>query len=194
VIFNPSWTVPDKIARKELLPKAERDNGYFARQGIQLIGTWQPNADGDGGTRGVTLRQAPGPKNPLGRVKFLLPNVFGVYLHDTANRNLFTREKRTLSHGCVRVGGALDFADDVLAGHPHWSEERKERILSDWKTTTIGLEKPIPVHMMYQTAWIDPRRAHFIDDVYGRDRRLAEPSRAAGQVAAPSASPSRRRS
>ena len=194
MIFNPSWTVPDKIARKELLPKAERDNGYFARQGIQLIGTWQPNADGDGGTRGVTLRQAPGPKNPLGRVKFLLPNVFGVYLHDTANRNLFTREKRTLSHGCVRVGGALDFADDVLAGHPHWSEERKERILSDWKTTTIGLEKPIPVHMMYQTAWIDPRRAHFIDDVYGRDRRLAEPSRAAGQVAAPSASPSRRRS
>jgi len=63
----------------------------------------------------------------------------------------------------------------VLAGHPHWSEERKERILSDWKTTTIGLDKPIPVHLMYQTAWIDADgRAHFLDDVYGRDRRLAD--------------------
>ena len=190
VIFNPSWTVPPKIARKELLPKAERDNGYFARQGIQLIGTWQPNADGEGGTRGVTLRQAPGPKNPLGRVKFLLPNVFGVYLHDTSNRNLFTREKRTLSHGCVRVGGALDFADDVLADHPHWSEERKERILSGWKTTTIGLEKPIPVHLMYQTAWVDADgRAHFIDDVYGRDRRLAD--QLAGRRTVPVAPPVR---
>jgi len=176
VIFNPSWTVPDKIARKELLPKAQRDDGYFARQGIRLIGTWQSGADGDaGGAHGFRLRQAPGPKNPLGRVKFLLPNVFGVYLHDTSNRGLFKREKRTLSHGCVRVGDALSFADDVLAGHPHWSEERKERILSDWKTTTIGLETPIPVHLMYQTAWVDPDgRAHFIDDVYGRDRRLAD--------------------
>jgi murein L,D-transpeptidase YcbB/YkuD len=173
VVFNPSWTVPDKIAKKELLPKAQGDKGYFARQGIRLIGAWQPNGEGDSG--GVRLRQAPGPKNPLGRVKFLLPNVFGVYLHDTSNRNLFTREKRTLSHGCVRVGSALEFADDVLADHPHWSEERKERILAGWKTTTIGLQKPIPVHLMYQTAWVDPEgRAHFLDDVYGRDRRLAD--------------------
>ena len=131
VIFNPSWTVPDKIARKELLPKVQRDGGYFARQGIRLIGSWQPssaeddperkNWGGAHGAAGFRLRQAPGPQNPLGRVKFLIPNVFGVYLHDTSNRNLFNKQRRLLSHGCVRVGGALDFADEILAEQASWS-------------------------------------------------------------------------
>jgi murein L,D-transpeptidase YcbB/YkuD len=184
VIFNPSWTVPDKIARKELLPKVQQDRAYFERQGIRLIGTWQPPPTNDPekvdwasahGATGFRLRQAPGPQNPLGRVKFSIPNVFGVYLHDTSNRNLFRRETRTLSHGCVRVGGALDFADDVLAEQPSWSPERRERILSGWKTTTITLATPVPVHLLYETAWVDAAgRVHFVDDVYGRDRRLAD--------------------
>jgi murein L,D-transpeptidase YcbB/YkuD len=182
VIFNPSWTVPDKIARKELLPKVQRDRSYFARQGIRLIGNWHPggseddpNWGGAHGASGFRLRQAPGPQNPLGRVKFQIPNVFGVYMHDTSNRNLFAREKRTLSHGCVRVGKALDFAEFVLAGVPSWSEARRERILADWNTTTIVLPTPIPVHLMYETAWVDEAgRTHFLDDVYGRDRRLAD--------------------
>jgi len=185
VIFNPSWTVPDKIARKELLPKVQRDGAYFARQGIRLIGSWQPSTAGDdsekvdwGGARGAAgfrLRQAPGPQNPLGRVKFLLPNVFGVYLHDTSNRGLFRRERRLLSHGCVRVGGALELADEILSDHGTWSPERRDRILAGWKTTTITLDAPVPVHLMYETASVDASgRVHFIDDVYGRDRRLAD--------------------
>ena len=181
VIFNPSWTVPDKIARKELLPKVEQDRAYFDRQGIRLIGSWHPHAGGGdawGGAReasGFRLRQAPGPQNPLGRVKFQIPNVFGVYLHDTANRNLFNKDTRTLSHGCVRVGGALDFADDLLVEQPSWNPERREKILSGWDTTTITLEKPVPVHLMYETASVDAQgRVHFLDDVYGRDHRLAD--------------------
>jgi murein L,D-transpeptidase YcbB/YkuD len=185
VVFNPSWTVPDKIARKELLPKVQRDSAYFERQGIRLIGSWHPasssddpeRADWNGahGASGFRLRQAPGPQNPLGRVKFLLPNVFGVYLHDTSNRNLFRRERRTLSHGCVRVGGALDFADDVLAEQSNWSAERRDRILGGWQTTTLGVESPVAVHLMYETASVDAAgRVHFIDDVYGRDHRLAD--------------------
>jgi murein L,D-transpeptidase YcbB/YkuD len=185
VIFNPSWTVPDKIARKELLPKVAHDSSYFERQGIRLIGAWQPGHAGDdpdkvdwtGGTRaaGLRLRQAPGPQNPLGRVKFHIPNVFGVYLHDTNSKNLFAKEQRTLSHGCVRVGDALGLADRLLDGSHGWSEERREKILSDWKTTTITLADPMPVHLVYETAWVAADgRPHFLDDPYGRDRRLAD--------------------
>lgn len=185
VIYNPSWTVPDKIARKELLPKVQRDGEYFAKQGIRLIGSWHPASDGDDpekvdwhgahGASGFRLRQAPGPQNPLGRVKFLIPNVFGVYLHDTSNRNLFARDTRTLSHGCVRVGSALQFADDLLEAQATWSPERRDRILSDWKTTTITLDQPVAVHLMYETAFVAPDgQVHFLDDVYGRDRRLSD--------------------
>jgi murein L,D-transpeptidase YcbB/YkuD len=185
VIFNPSWTVPDKIARKELLPKVQKDRAYFARQGIRLIGSWHPPTAGDdpaskdwggaGGASGFRLRQAPGPQNPLGRVKFQIPNAFGVYMHDTSNRNLFKRDTRTLSHGCVRVGGALDFADDLLVEQQSWSPERRDKILGGWKTTTITLDAPVAVHLMYETASVDADgRAHFLDDVYGRDRRLAD--------------------
>jgi L,D-transpeptidase YcbB len=185
VIYNPTWTVPDKIARKELLPKVQRDSAYFERQGIRLIGNWHPSADGEDpekldwhgahGASGFRLRQAPGPQNPLGRVKFLIPNVFGVYLHDTSNRNLFARDTRTLSHGCVRVGSALEFADDLLEAQHAWSTERRDRILSDWKTTTITLDQPVAVHLMYETAMVAPDgQVHFMDDVYGRDRRLSD--------------------
>jgi murein L,D-transpeptidase YcbB/YkuD len=185
VIFNPSWTVPDSIARRELLPKVQRDGAYFARRGIRLIGQWQPGTSAEdpekpdwGGARGAAgfrLRQAPGPQNPLGRVKFMIPNVFGVYLHDTNSRNLFRREGRTLSHGCVRVGDALTFADEILGPQQNWSPERRQRILSGWQTTTIALDTPVPVHLMYETASVDADgRVHFLDDVYGRDRRLSE--------------------
>jgi murein L,D-transpeptidase YcbB/YkuD len=194
VIFNPSWTVPDKIARRELLPKVLRDGSYFARQGIRPIGQWQPGSSADDpekpdwagarGAAGFRLRQAPGPQNPLGRVKFMIPNVFGVYLHDTSNRSLFRREGRTLSHGCVRVGSALEFADEILGAQPSWSPERRQRILKGWKTTTVALDAPVPVHLMYETAWVDgDGRVHYLDDVYGRDRRLAQALAGRGQVA-----------
>jgi murein L,D-transpeptidase YcbB/YkuD len=185
VIFNPSWTVPDSIARKELLPKAERDSSYLARQGINLVGSWRPTVSPDdpaqvsfAGARraaGVRLRQPPGPRNPLGRVKFNIPNAFGVYLHDTNNRSLFARDRRTLSHGCVRVGDALAFADLILETQPGWSEERKRRALAGWKTAWIGLEHPVAVHLMYETVWSDADgQPHFHADVYGRDRRLVD--------------------
>jgi murein L,D-transpeptidase YcbB/YkuD len=185
VIYNPAWTVPDKIARKELLPKVQRDSAYFERQGIRLIGSWHPSAHGEDpekvdwqgahGASGFRLRQAPGPQNPLGRVKFLIPNVFGVYLHDTSNRNLFARDTRTLSHGCVRVGSALELADDLLEAQHAWSTERRDHILSDWKTTIITLDQPVPVHLMYETAMVaSDVHVHFMDDVYGRDRRLSD--------------------
>ena len=184
VIFNPTWTVPDKIARKELLPKVQRDAAYFERQGIRLIGGWQPsrvdddpekvNWAGARGAAGFRLRQAPGPQNPLGRVKFHIPNVFGVYLHDTNSRNLFARDRRTLSHGCVRVGNALGLADRLLEGTKGWSE-RRNRILAGWDTTTLTLAEPVPVHLMYETAWVGPDdQPRFLDDPYGRDRRLAD--------------------
>jgi L,D-transpeptidase YcbB len=185
VIFNPPWLVPDKIARKELLPKVEQDGEYFSKQGIRLVGGWQPAAprgdhdkpgwDAARHATGFRLRQDPGPQNPLGRVKFQIPNIFGVYLHDTPSKRLFGKEQRTLSHGCVRLGDALALAARLLEGDSHWSDERRDRVLSEWKTVPVAVPHPVPVHLVYQTAWVDDAgRPGFAEDVYGRDARLAD--------------------
>ncbi|MFN8545233.1 MAG: L,D-transpeptidase family protein [Candidatus Binatia bacterium] len=173
VIFNPSWTVPDAIARNELLPKAEADPGYLARQGFRVY---------EGAH--LRLRQAPGPLNPLGRVKFFLPNPFGVYLHDTNSRALFGRSVRTFSHGCVRVGDALAVATWLLRDTPTWSAERQEAALASWETRTVTLTEPVPVYLLYATAWVDDAgTTQFREDTYGRDDEvaiaLAHPSAAA---------------
>ncbi len=159
VIFNPSWSVPRSIADKEILPKARGDAGYLRRQGFVA--------------KGERLRQPPGPQNPLGRVKFELPNPYGVYLHDTPSRRGFTRTNRALSHGCIRLGDPFALADALLATTDGWSAERRARILSTWKTQSFALADPVPIYVLYATAWVDELGAlHFRDDVYERDQAL----------------------
>jgi murein L,D-transpeptidase YcbB/YkuD len=183
-IFNPSWTVPSSIANKEILPKARADAGYLARQGIVARRTEAPPESSDPGTPAtLRLRQAPGPQNPLGRVKFEMPNPFGVYLHDTPSRRGFARSRRALSHGCIRLKDPLRLADALLAGTDGWSDERREEILSTWRTTSIELPTPVPVYVQYETAWIDELGAlHVREDIYERDgplrRQMADAGRA----------------
>jgi murein L,D-transpeptidase YcbB/YkuD len=178
LVFNPSWHIPPRIVREEILPKARNDAAYLDRQGyvVRHVPARAPSGD-DGGAEAVQtvmrLRQPPGPKNPLGRVKFNMPNVFGVYLHDTPSRGTFAARRRALSHGCVRLGKAMDLADALMTPSGGWSAERRQRLLSNWDTRTIALSVPTPVHVLYQTAWTDDAGAvHFRPDLYGRDDAL----------------------
>lgn len=181
LVFNPPWNVPPRIAAEELIPRAMADGGYFAAQGISWRGGTRVASAGsgitDGGSMATTprrLRQAPGPKNPLGRVKFNMPNPFGVYLHDTPNKDKFRQTARSLSHGCVRVGNAPALAAALLGDMPEWDEGRRKQALSDWSTRNVNLRSPVPVHIVYATAWRDPDgTVQFREDIYDSDAELA---------------------
>ena len=181
LVFNPPWNVPPRIAAEELFPRAAADQGYFAAQGISVRGGTRVAAAGsgiaDGGmpmkTTPRRLRQAPGPKNPLGRVKFNMPNPFGVYLHDTPNKDKFRLGTRSLSHGCVRVGSAPTLAAALLGDMPEWDEARRKKALSDWNTRSVELRSPVPVHLVYATAWrAADGSVQFREDIYDSDPEL----------------------
>ena len=187
--WNPSWTVPTNIAYREYLPHLREDPAYLEQHGIQLYESWDYGAGqlsahdldweevGDG-IRHLMLRQPPGPANPLGRVKFMMPNNHSVYLHDTSSRRLFDRGHRTFSHGCVRVDDPIWLAESLLDGNEHWDSIR-DRVLNGHRTTRVNLDAPIPLYIAYHTAWIgegeDGRdRFEFREDVYGIDRLVLD--------------------
>jgi murein L,D-transpeptidase YcbB/YkuD len=174
-VVNPSWYVPESIALNELAPKAVRDPDYLRKADFELLdergdlldtGDLELDLLRSGRHR---LRRRPGPENDLGRIKFLLPNPFHIYLHDTPARGLFQRTSRAFSHGCIRVGEPLELAkylfDDRFA--------EVERNLEAGLERELKLEEPVPVYIVYFTAWQSAERVvHFRDDIYGRDEAL----------------------
>jgi len=172
VIFNPTWTVPPTLLKKDFLPRMQRNQSFLARRGIQVV-SHRVSGGNPGGQ--VTLRQPPGPKNPLGRVKFHMPNGFAVYLHDTNAKYLMQQPRRALSSGCVRVGNALGLADKLLLNDSRWTTARRRQFLSDWTTRSLPLRDPVPIYILYQTAWADEDgQIHSRVDLYGRDVALAK--------------------
>ena len=172
VIFNPTWTVPPTLLKKDFLPRMQRNQSFLARRGIQVV-SHRVSGGNPGGQ--VTLRQPPGPKNPLGRVKFHMPNGFAVYLHDTNAKYLMQQPRRALSSGCVRVGNALGLADQLLLNDSRWTTARRRQFLSDWTTRSLPLRDPVPIYILYQTAWADEDgQIHSRVDLYGRDVALAK--------------------
>lgn len=182
--FNPVWYVPTSIQSKELLPKIQEDATYIASQNFRVFDTatgqhidpatvnWHSD---DAKSGRYKLRQAPGGGNALGAVKFLFPNPYDVYMHDTNKPALFAKQVRTLSHGCVRVPDALGLAEVILATDPAWSRERIDAILQKGTNRSVTLQKPLPVHLVYQTSWVGERgEIEFRNDIYGRDKRIAE--------------------
>jgi murein L,D-transpeptidase YcbB/YkuD len=116
------------------------------------------------------LRQDPGPANALGAVKFMFPNKHNVYLHDTPSRELFERASRDFSSGCIRVEDALDLAEYLLADQPDWTRSRIDSVAAAGVERTVRLLEPVPVHLLYWTAWADADGViHFREDIYGRD-------------------------
>lgn len=188
--INPYWHVPAKIVRDEIFPKARRDPSYLAQHGYELLSDWSESAvpvdprtlDWAHMTRlPYRVRQVPGDKNSLGRIKMMFPNEFDVYLHDTPSKNLFNRANRSFSHGCIRVEHPFDVADTILrlTGTTDWPRTRVDEVLASGQRTVVRLKKPIPIHISYVTAFVaDDGSVNFRSDIYGRDRKLATAMRA----------------
>lgn len=183
--FNPTWTVPPKIAANDIMAKVKKDPNYLISGNYEVYAGWQDSSprldpskiDWSAIPKGkfpYRLRQAPGEKNALGQVKFMFPNEFDVYLHDTPARELFRKSVRTFSSGCIRLEKPVTLAEAVLQADGQ-DPSRVREILQSKKTTRINLATPLPVHLAYLTAWIgEGGTIEFRDDIYGRDALLAK--------------------
>jgi L,D-transpeptidase YcbB len=164
VLLNPPWVVPSSIIEKEIRPTLKRDPKY-----LQRLNFAYQEVDG-----GRVLVQLPGPKNSLGQLKFEMPNADDIYMHDTPDRRVFDLARRYISHGCVRVEDPRGLAQTLLASD-EWSRDAIDAAIATGQTQSVPLHKSLPVYMLYWTAFVDPDGTiEFRDDVYGRDRRLAE--------------------
>jgi len=179
--FSPYWNVPSSIARKEVIPKSQRDPAYFTRQGFEFVYGNQANgtpsqANFDAVLNGqARIRQRPGPLNALGDIKFVFPNNQAIYLHHTPTPQLFSRGRRDFSHGCIRVEEPVALAKFVLQGMPEWTEPRIREAMTAGKSKTVSLQQPVPVVLAYGTAIARADgRVYFVPDIYGQDKLLDE--------------------
>ncbi len=190
VVFNPTWTVPYSIATKEMLPRIKNDPTYFDTRDFDIKDRSGALVDPKSidwsqlsrANFPYTFVQRPGPRNALGRVKFIFPNQYSVYMHDTPSKSLFGRAERAFSHGCVRTQNPFDLAELLLADKGY-DQEKIQQTLDSLETTTVYLSKPLPVMLLYWTAEIGPSGdMMFYTDVYERDARIvskmAEPFKA----------------
>jgi murein L,D-transpeptidase YcbB/YkuD len=165
VVFSPYWNVPSSIVKKEILPAMAHNPNYLAKENMEITG----NEDGV-----PSIRQKPGGKNALGRVKFLFPNSFNIYFHDTPAKSLFEKDKRAYSHGCIRLKEPEKLANYVLRNQPEWTSEKIEEAMDKGEQRFVKVKNPIPVVITYYTAWLDENgQLNFRDDIYGHDGRLA---------------------
>lgn len=181
--FNPTWTVPARITENELLPLERRSPGYLAARGFELLrkvpGGLERVPDSEMNPQTFRqkplpylLRQKPGPHNALGRLKFMLPNPYAIYLHDTPARHLFSRPRRAFSHGCIRLEDP-DRLASLLLQIDGVSLERVAEMQARSGTTRINLRTPVPTHLGYFTTWVDDAgQLQHRPDVYGLDSTL----------------------
>ncbi|AFL86785.1 hypothetical protein Terro_0441 [Terriglobus roseus DSM 18391] len=176
LVFRPYWNVPPSIAKKEIIPHMQKQPGYLEAKNYETVDLKGQPASPDmnriaQGT--VMVRQKAGNSNSLGLVKFMFPNQFNVYLHDTNEKALFTRTRRDYSHGCVRVQDPPKLADWVLRDNPKWDADTiAEAMANGDDNKSVSLPKPIPVVIFYSTAWSDDGEIHFFKDMYGYDADL----------------------
>ena len=166
IVFSPYWNVPPSIVTKEILPAMDKNPNYLAKEDMEITG----NEDGV-----PVIRQRPGGKNALGKVKFLFPNSFNIYFHDTPAKSLFEKDKRAYSHGCIRVREPEKLANYVLRNQPEWTPEKINEAMNAGEEKYVKVKNPIPVVITYYTAWVDDNgRLNFREDIYGHDASLAQ--------------------
>lgn len=164
VVFSPYWNVPPSIVRNEILPAMNRNSGYLAKENMEITG----NEDGL-----PVVRQRPGKGNALGKVKFLFPNSFNIYFHDTPSKSLFQKDKRAYSHGCIRLAEPEKMANYILRNEPEWTSDKINEAMNSGKEKFVKVKEPIPVVITYYTAWVDEQgRVNFREDIYGHDEKL----------------------
>jgi len=183
VVFHPYWDVPPSIARREEIPKIRRDPSYAAREGMEIVrgvdaaaarfpitpANLQRVLDGT-----LRLRQRPGPRNALGNVKFVFPNAYNVYLHDTPLQSLFTHERRDFSHGCIRASDPESLAEFVLAEEEGWERAHIQASIASPEPRTVTLKHPVPIFVVYATVIANADgTSSFLPDLYGHDAALA---------------------
>jgi murein L,D-transpeptidase YcbB/YkuD len=185
VRFNPGWTVPPTIKREDILPKLRENPDYLTDKGMELI---QNTSEGpvtidpdsvdwhritNQELRGLDMVQIPGVHNPLGTIRILMPNRYNIYLHDTNERQYFDRTLRAQSSGCIRMQDPAKMAAFVMAGTKGWSAEKMESLIADGKTHDVKIANPIPVYILYYSAWTDEYgRIIFGNDIYDLDKKL----------------------
>jgi murein L,D-transpeptidase YcbB/YkuD len=177
-VINPTWTVPYSIATSETLPKMRKNPNYLAEHNMVIMdrngkildpATIDLNKYSKGNFP-FTVRQEPGPNNALGEVKFIFPNHYSVYVHDTPGRSLFTHEERAFSHGCIRLQKKWELLMSLMDEPDVWNMDKINEILASGKTTTVHLNKPIDILILYWTAGADKQdRIYFDQDIYKRD-------------------------
>lgn len=181
--INPYWNVPPSIARNEILPAVQADPTYLVREDFEVLSDWSHEAQVldpslidwravEPDQLSFKFRQRPGPRNALGRIKFMFPNRFNVYLHDTPARTLFSQRVRSFSHGCIRVEQPEVLAN-LLLDQAGWDRAMIDAAIAADERQVVRLEQPVPVHLTYLTSWVDDAgRLQFRDDIYARDEAL----------------------
>jgi len=161
VVFSPYWNVPPGILKNEVLPGIRRDPNYLAKHKMEKSGN--------------TYRQKPGTHNSLGLVKFLFPNSYNIYLHDTPSKSLFDRDSRAFSHGCIRIAEPKKLAQYLLQDQPQWTSDKIDKAMNAGKEQYVTLKNTMPVFIAYLTAWVSSDgKLNFRPDIYNRDSRLAK--------------------
>lgn len=165
IVFSPYWNIPASIVKKEILPKMQEEPAYLEEENIEITGE----------ENGVpVMRQLPGSKNALGKVKFLFPNSFNIYFHDTPAKNLFEKDKRAYSHGCIRLSEPVKMANYLLQNQKQWTAEKIDSFMNSNEEKYVALKEPVPVMVTYYTAWIDESGTlNLRDDLYGHDSLVA---------------------
>jgi murein L,D-transpeptidase YcbB/YkuD len=166
VVFSPYWNVPTSIVKDEIVPKMQANPDYLAGQNMEVVKE-------EGGL--PVIRQLPGPKNSLGKVKFLFPNTFNIYFHDTPAKSLFSNDKRAYSHGCIRLSDPEKMAAYLLQSQPEWTPSAIDEAMNSGTEKVVRLKQPVPVFITYYTAWVDDSgKLNFRDDIYSHDKNLAQ--------------------
>jgi murein L,D-transpeptidase YcbB/YkuD len=161
IYFSPYWNVPQSIIKNEIMPAIERNPNYLASKNMERVGNG--------------IRQKPGPGNALGKVKFIFPNSFNMYFHDTPSKSLFGQDKRAFSHGCIRLREPQKMAEWLLRNDPSWTTEKIVNAMNQTTEKGVKLKDPVPVFIIYYTAWVDDEGLlNFRDDVYKHDSDLME--------------------
>ena len=164
IVFSPYWNIPSSIVENEILPAIENSPDYLARNNMEIV-----SENGDL----PSIRQLPGPGNSLGKVKFLFPNSFNIYFHDTPAKSLFNREKRAISHGCIRLSEPEKLANYLLRNNKEWTPQRISQAMNSGEEKWVKLKDPVPVFISYYTAWVDEQgRMNFREDIYEHDQKI----------------------
>ncbi|MBA2250437.1 MAG: L,D-transpeptidase family protein [Chitinophagaceae bacterium] len=166
IVFSPYWNIPASIVQREILPKIKSDPNYLKSRHMEIVGKNDSLP---------IIRQLPGPDNSLGKAKFLFPNRYDIYFHDTNAKDIFSKDKRAVSHGCIRLADAEKMANYLLRNNNTWSPEKIHDAMNNGKEQFVKLSPVMPVIITYYTAWVDDAgQLNFRDDVYGNDKKIGQ--------------------